>query len=388
MSAVDVIVIGGGIAGVSAGARLSAAGLSVRLLEAEATLAYHTTGRSAAQFLENYGNDHVRRLTVASRPFLETPPEEYSDGTVLGPRPMMKAGGEARAEQLREEVVQARALVPTTEFIDGGEARRLLPILRDRTAGALYEPLGMDIDVANLHQIYVRWFRGTGGQIAASSPVVRLTPSGAGWAVTTPSETIETAVVINAAGAWGDQVASLAGVSPVGLFPLRRTIAIAAVPATCGNINRWPLCSFEPDHGPMVGYCKPEPGGLMVSPADETTSPPGDAKAEELDVARGLQTLAEWTTLEVRHVRSTWAGLRTFTADRTPVVGFAPDAPGFFWLVGQGGYGIHTSDGMAQAATSLIMNASLPASLTRLGLTEQDLAADRWSLDGPLTQGH
>jgi len=272
--------------------------------------------------------------------------------------------------------------------LDGDQARELLPILRPDVAAALHEPNGMDIDVAGLHQVSVRWFRSTGGVISASSPVTALSQTGDGWTVVTPNASFSTPVVVNAAGAWGDQVAELGGITPVGLHPLRRTIAIAAIPDSYTDSQRWPLTSFEPDNAPMSGYAKPEPGGLMVSPADETPSPPCDAKPEEIDVALGLQTLAEWTVLEPRHVRSTWAGLRTFTADRTPVAGFAPDGPGFFWLVGQGGYGIHTSDGLAQATTSLITTGALPRSLLDVGLTEADLAADRVGLAGPLTPGH
>ncbi len=387
MTRPDVVIVGGGIAGVSAGAHLADAGLAVVLVEAEATLAYHTTGRSAAQYIENYGNDTVRRLTLASKSILASPPEEFGDGSVLGPRPLLKVGREDRVEELAAEVAEAQALVPSTEFIDGDTARSILPILRDDIAGAFYEPLSMDIDVATLHQIYVRWFRARGGEIRTSSPVTALAPNGEGWSVTAGSETIQTGVVVNAAGAWGDRLAQLGGLSPLGLHPLRRTIAIAAIPDHY-DTTHWPLTSFEPADGPMRGYAKPEPGGLLVSPADETPSEPCDAKPEELDVAMGIATLAEWTTLDVRHVRSTWAGLRTFTSDRTPVSGFAPDSPGFFWLVGQGGYGIHTSEALAQATRAHITRESFPRALTDVGLTAADLSADRPTIAGPLIAGH
>ncbi len=387
MSRADVVIIGGGIAGVSVGAHLVEAGLSAVLVEAESTLAYHTTGRSAAQYLENYGNDSVRRLTLASRSFLESPPPEFADGSVLGSRPLLMVGREERVADLRAQVDHAKALVPSTEFVDGDTARSILPILRDDIAGALYEPLSMDIDVATLHQVFVRWFRARGGEIRTSTPVTALRRSGEAWQVDAGGTTIDAGVVVNAAGAWGDRVAALAGVAPVGLHPLRRTIAIAAIPEELDTTG-WPITSFEPDQGPMVGYTKPEPGGLMVSPADETPSEPCDAKPEELDVALGLARLNDFTTLEIRHVRSTWAGLRTFTGDRTPVAGFAPDAPGFFWLVGQGGYGIHTAEGMALAASGLIVDGELPAALSDIGLTPTDLAADRTTLGGPLVEGH
>jgi len=381
MKSCDVVIVGGGIAGVSAAARLAADGASVVLLEAEPTLAYHTTGRSAAQYLENYGNDTVRRLTLATRAFLEP---------FLGPRPLLQIGREARVDDLRARVEHAVDLVPSTEFVDGDTARAIFPLLAPDIAGGLYEPDSQDIDVAGLHQEYVRWFRSAGGTILASSRVGALTRSGGRWRIEAGEHGLETDIVVNAAGAWGDHLAVLAGAEPLGLHPLRRTIAIAAIPDRHdpNDVSRWPLTSFEPDEGPMVGYCKPEPGGLMVSPADETPSEPCDAKPEEIDVALGLHNLGEYTTLDVHHVRSTWAGLRTFTADRTPVSGFDPAVDGFYWLVGQGGYGIHTSDALARAAAANIGGSAWPTHLADVGLVAADLAADRPTLAGPLVEGH
>jgi len=381
MTSTDIVVIGGGIGGVSAAARLAAAGASVVLVEAEPTLAYHTTGRSAAQYLENYGNDTVRRLTLATKPFLEP---------FLGPRPLLQVGGETRVDELRERVAHAVQLVPSTEFIDGRTARSIFPLLAQSIAGALYEPDSRDIDVAAFHQEYVRWFRAEGGSILTAAPVHTMTRQGARWQVIAGDHHLEATVVVNAAGAWGDRIGAMAGAAPIGLHPLRRTIAIAAIPEDHdpATVARWPLTSFEPDSGPMIGYCKPEPGGLMVSPADETPSEPCDAKPEEIDVALGLHHLSQYTTLDVRHVRSTWAGLRTFTADRTPVSGFDPVVEGLYWQVGQGGYGIHTADALAQAAAATIEGGAWPRLLSDHGLRPADIGANRASLDGPLVEGH
>ncbi|MEM8707309.1 MAG: FAD-binding oxidoreductase [Actinomycetota bacterium] len=382
MTSSDVVVIGGGIAGISAAARLAEQGAAVVLVEAEETLAFHTTGRSAAQYLENYGNDEVRKLTLTSKASLLP---------FLGPRPELMVGRESRVEALKAEVEHAKALVPTTEFLDGDQAREILPILRPEIAGALWEPDSKDIDVAGYHQSFVQRFRAAGGRIVTSAPVRTLTRADGRWNVVAGDHTLDAPVVVNAAGAWGDRVGALAGAVPLGLHPLRRTIAIAAIPEHFDpvDVQRWPITAFQPDDGSaMVGYCKPEPGGLLVSPADETLSEPCDAKPEELDVALGLHNLSEYTTLDIRHVRSTWAGLRTFTSDRTPVSGFDPTVDGFYWLVGQGGYGIHTSDALAQVAASNIGGTAWPDRLVELDLAPSHLAADRPGLAGPLTAGH
>jgi D-arginine dehydrogenase len=372
----DVVVIGGGIAGVSVGYYLSHAGRKVHLVEAEPTLAYHTTGRSAAQYLENYGPDPVRRLTISSRAFFADPPEE-ADGPLWSPRPMLAVGGPDLVDELRHEVESSRDLIPGTEFVDGDEAVRLCPVLRpEMVAGALLEADAMDLDVAAIHATFVRGLRAGGGTITAEARVVDLDLTATGWRVTTGALVIEAPVVVNAAGAWCDRIATLAGATRLGLRPLRRTACVMAVRDDVDTAG-WPLVAFNGHGAAIDGYMKPESGGLLVSPADETPSEPCDAKPEELDVARGLDAVSRWTTLDASRVRSTWAGLRSFVADRTLVAGFAPEAPGFFWLTGQGGYGIHTAPGVGRAACDLIVAGRLPDDLLAAGLTESQLAPDR-----------
>ena len=384
---VDVVIIGGGIAGVSAGYYLAQAGLTVHLVEAEPTLAYHTTGRSAAQYLENYGNQVVRKVTIASRSFFADPPEQ-ADAPLWLPRAMLAVGGPEMVDQLRREVKEAKALTPATEFVDADEARRLCPVLRpELVGGALFEPEAMDLDVAAIHQTFLRGLRAWGGTVSTNSRVTGLDPTDSGWRVTAGDLVMDSPIVVNAAGAWCDRVGQLAGVSLVGLRPLRRTACVLAVADDIAT-KHWPLVGFNGHGAAMQGYMKPEPGGLMVSPADEVMSEPCDAKPEEIDVARGLDTVARWTTLDTRHVRSTWAGLRSFVADRTLVAGFAPDGPGFFWLTGQGGYGIHTAPGLGRATCGLVVDGRLPDELRAAGLTEADLAADRPGLAGDLVTAH
>jgi D-arginine dehydrogenase len=359
----DVIVIGGGIAGVGAAAELAERGVRVTLLEREAQLAMHTTGRSAAQYLENYGGPVNRALTLASR-------EAFERGGFLAPRPLLSVGGDEQAPLLRREAALGAELVASIHLVDGEEARRWCPVLRPEqvTIGVL-EPEAADIDVAALHQSFVRRARAAGAVIeaAAGEVVPQAGPDGwraAGWAAPT---------VVNAAGAWGDVLATHAGIPPVGLRPLRRTAFL--VPAPPGAAA-WPLviwgdrCYFKPESGP----------NLLCSPVDEVPSEPCDARAEEVDIARALDAINELTTLDVRHVRTAWAGLRTFAPDRNPVIGYAPlGPPGFFWLVGQGGTGIQTAPAQAAACATLVLDEDLPAALTDRGLTAAVLGPGRFS---------
>jgi D-arginine dehydrogenase len=357
------VVIGGGIAGVSVAEAL-AAHMGVVLLEQEAQLAHHTTGRSAAAYLETYGSPTVRRLTLASRASL---------APLLSPRPLLWIGADDRADELRAAAVAGRALVPSVQLIDADAAMALCPVLRPTQARvAMLEPEAMDIDVAALHQSYVQGLRTLGGEIRRSSPVVALAPVGDGWTITTPSETFEAEVVVNAAGAWCDEVAALAGVPSIGLQPLRRTAFTCPRPEGV-DVRSWPLVADIDDRF----YFKPEGTQLLCSLADETPSPPCDAVAEPLDVALAIERINDATTLELRHVRRAWAGLRSFVADRTPVAGIDPQAPGFCWLAGQGGYGIQTAPAMARATAGLVVDRRLPDDLIALGITAADLSPVR-----------
>ena len=385
---VDAVIIGGGIAGVSVGYELCQRGLSVQLLEAEQALAHHSTGRSAAQYLETYGNESVRRLTIAGRPFFENPPPELVDGPLWHNRPLMHACSPKHVDRVRSLAEEYKTLVPTTEFISPAEAIALMPVLRpEAVGGALLEPEAMELDVAAIHQAFVRGMRREQAEITSNARVTAITPSGDGWTVTTPSGTISTPLVVNAAGAWCDQIAQLASIQPLGLLPLRRTVAVASLPAGISDAGSWPLVAFEAEEGGMAGYCKPEPGGLLISPADETLSLPCDARPDEIDVARAIDVIDQWTTLELRHVRTTWAGLRTFAADRSLVAGFDNAAPGFFWLAGQGGYGIQTAPGLARAAAGLLLDGELPQDFLAAGLTQAELAPDRPGISGALAAG-
>ncbi len=365
-----MIVIGGGIAGASVAYELGA-DRSVCLLEMEASLAFHTTGRSAATFLESYGGAIIRRITVSSRAFFENPPEGF-DGPLMTPRPLLWLG---TTDEIRALHAEVSPLVPSVRVIDAHEALQMNPILRvDDLEVCMLEPGATEIDVSALHQGFVRGVRTRGGSIRTSSGVVGLTRSNVGWtAVTRDRSEFCAGAVVNAAGAWGDEVAVMAGVKPIGLHPLRRTLFMVSAPDGV-DVSQFPLTAD------VAGtfYVKPEGDSqYLCSPADETPSPPCDAKVDELDVAIAIERIREATLLEARHVRSSWAGLRTFTADRSPVAGYDPDADGFFWLVGQGGYGIQTAPALARVAAALVRHDPLPDDVTTLGLLASDMHRDR-----------
>ncbi len=364
----DVVVIGGGIAGISVAARLSES-LAVTLVEQESVLAYHTTGRSAALFFENYGSSAIRPLTRVSKHVMLDPPA-YVDAPLLSDRGALYM---ARPDQL-ESLENVAADDPDRSFvrIDGAEVERLQPCVRPGHAAAgLYDADARDIDVAGLHQMYVRWFRARGGSIETSAPAIAIEKLGGGWEVSTSSARLACDVVVNAAGAWGDRVAELAGVEPIGLRPLRRTaFMVGSDPALA--------------HTPLVAdmdfefYFKPDGPQMLCSLAEEIEDEPGDARPREEDVALAIDRINAATTLAIRHVRSQWTGLRTFTPDGAPATGFDPDHPGFFWLVGQGGTGIQTAPGAAELAASLIVDQRPSAALLDAGLELEALSPARF----------
>jgi D-arginine dehydrogenase len=368
----DVVVIGAGIAGASAAANLAASGLSVVVLERESFPGMHSTGRSAALFSEIYGSAPVRALSRASRDFLFDPPAGFAEAPLVRTRGALHV---ASADQLPalDAFAALPDVAPAVARLTGDEARALCPILRpDYVAAGVLETGSADIDVDALHQGWLRALRAKGGRLVVDAGVTQLTRQGGGWRAMTPAGAFEAPVVINAAGAWADVVADLAGARPIGLQPCRRTGVIVEAPDGLDS-DRWPMVIDVDEQW----YLRPDAGALMLSPADETPCEPCDAQPEELDIAIAVDRVMTATTLDVRRVRRSWAGLRSFVADRTPVVGFAGDAPGFFWLAGQGGYGIQTAPAMGQLAAALVRGERVPDALFACGVTEADLAPDR-----------
>lgn len=372
MKTCDFLVVGGGIAGASLAYELAASG-KVILLEREDRPGYHATGRSAAQFIETYGNETVRALTRASRAFYEAPPEGFAAQPLLNRRPVLFIAREDQSAALAAYVEEVKPQAPEIEELTGAEVERLVPVLKPGYAAAgVLEPESSDIDTDALHQGYLSGFRRRGGEIALKAEVTALARSDGAWRVDAGAETYEAAVLVNAAGAWGDALATLAGVTPVGLVPKRRTIVTFDPPAGT-DPTAWPLVGDVEEQF----YFKPDAGRILASPADETPSPPCDAQPEELDIAIVMDRLQTATTLAPRRLAHSWAGLRSFVADKSLVIGADNAVEGFFWLVGQGGYGFQTAPAAARAAAGLLLEGALPDDIAAEGLNAADLAPAR-----------
>lgn len=355
----EVIIVGGGIAGAAAGFSAARAGASVVLLEREAQLALHTTGRSAAVHLGNYGAEPVRRLALASLPFLAEPPDDLADHSLVGDRGLLDVGEVGTEEQLREHAEQGAALIEDIQLLGPAEAVGLCPALRaDRLAGAVYEPGACDIDVMGLHAAFLRGLRQHGGTVQPSTGVRALTHVGRRWRVETAQGVLSAATVVNAAGPWADQVAVLAGLAPLGLRPLHRTAFVASLPSGV-DARGWPLVQDLAEGW----YFKPEGDALLCSLADETPAEPGDPRPRDEDVALAMERINDATTLGLRHVRSAWAGLRTFAPDRLPVVGLDPRLPGLVWIAGLGGFGIMTAPAVGELAGAAAVGQPAPSAL-------------------------
>ncbi|HKK35766.1 MAG TPA: FAD-dependent oxidoreductase [Paracoccaceae bacterium] len=369
--AYDVAVIGAGIAGASAAAELAATA-RVALLEMEDRPGRHTTGRSAALFSKTYGPAPIRALSRASEAFFDAPPEGFAGAPLLSPRGVLYP---ARGDQLPalEAMLEALSGRARLRRLSAAEARALCPLLRpDYAAAAILDDEARDIDVAALHEGFLRRLRALGGDLICKAEATSLSRDGGGWRIETGAGEIRAEVVVNAAGAWADLVAEAAGVTPVGLVPKRRTALIVAAPE---GVDPSPMrMAVDVEEG---FYLKPEAGKLLISPADETPAPPSDVQPEEMDIAVCVDRIERAFELSIRRIEHKWAGLRSFVADKAPVAGPAPDAPGFVWLAGQGGYGIQTAPAMGRLAAASALGRPIPQDILDQGLDPADLAPGR-----------
>jgi D-arginine dehydrogenase len=351
----DFVVIGGGIVGASAAFHLASHG-RVCVLEREAAAGYHSTGRSAALFTENYGTPLIQRLTVHARGFLESPPAGFVDHELLEPRGMLYVGGAEHASALAKALRDGRSLVPSIHALTQREVLELCPILKSGViAGGVFEPHAMDIDVDALLQGYLRGVRRAQSTIVTNASLEEIAYSGSTWKLLASGRSYETPIVINAAGAWCDVIAERARVPAIGLVPKRRT-AVTLDPPRGTDVRRWPMVH----HIDSSFYFKPEAGRILACPVDATPSPPCDAQPDEYDIAVIADRIERATTLKVDRIYRKWAGLRSFVSDGDPVIGEDPTAPGFFWAAGLGGYGVMTSPAVGEVIASLAVSGALP----------------------------
>jgi D-arginine dehydrogenase len=368
----DFLVIGGGIAGASVAFFLAPHG-HVTLLEREAQPGYHSTGRSAALFDESYGSPQVNALTRASRAFFEAPPAGFCDVPLLSPRGALTVAEPGQEAALQDYWELLQRTTPSATLLNAEQACALIPVLqRDKVLGATLNPDPADMDVDALHQGYLRGITRAGGSVVCHAEVTALQHQDGQWQVQAGGNRYQAPIVINAAGAWADVVAKLAAVKPLGLQPKRRSAMIFAPPEGL-DCRHWPMAFGVAEDW----YFKPDAGALLGSPANVDPVEPQDVQPEEIDIATAIYTIEQITTLQIRRPSRTWAGLRSFVADGDLVGGFEPQAPGFFWLAGQGGYGVMTSPAMGEACAALARGQEMPAHLAAFGLTPEMLSPKR-----------
>lgn len=391
MKSWDILIIGGGIAGASlawrlacdpayepAGGPASTKGKrSIALLEAEDHPGRHATGRSAAFFSETYGNETIRALTTASRGFYETPPEDFSQAPLLEPCGALFLAREDQLASLESHYQSTKALAPSIEKHGPEFALSRVPILRpEAVAACVFEPESRAINVGGLLQGYLAGARRSGVDILTRRRVSGLTQQAGSWQVSAGAETFEAEIIVNAGGAWAGELGLEAGALDIGLTPMRRSVCVLdpqKLGGMKGDCARWPLV-LDVDQG---FYFKPDGAMIWLSPSEEDPSPPCDAAPDELVLAKAIDRFEQATSVTVRRIEHKWAGLRSFVADRTPVVGFDPLRPGFFWLAGQGGYGIQTSPAVSDIAAALITGQPVPQACVTTGVSLQALDPGR-----------
>jgi len=373
----DIIIFGAGIAGASLAWRL-AGERSVAVVERESQPGYHATGRSAAMFMESYGPPQVRALTRASRAFYSQPPAGFTDVALMHPRGVLyvaNRGQEAELAALHAELAPACAGL---KVLDAQATMALVPCLRsDVVHGGLVDPGAQDLDVHALHQGFLRGFRQKagvqGGSLLTGATLTETAHDGRRWTLTFANgETLRAETVVNAAGAWADELATMFGARPIGITPRRRSAFTFKAPEGV-DVSAWPA---------VVGvdesyYFKPDAGQLLGSPANADDTVPHDVVPEEIDIAVGIHQIESVSTLSIRRPASTWAGLRSFVPDGEMVIGADTACPGFFWLAGQGGYGIQSAAGASALADALLRGAPCPEFLLREGVNAAALSPAR-----------
>lgn len=367
----DFVVIGAGIAGASVAAEL-AADAAVLLLEAESQPGYHSTGRSAAMYVPAYGPPSIRALTRASGPFFQNPPEGFAETPLLHQRDILMVACEDQRGATADFLADGGDDV-ALRLVEGDALAAVQPLLRSGYAThGVIDRSGSEIDVNALHRGFLSLMKSRGGRMVTGRAVAALRRGAGIWHITAGDMEFCTPVIINAAGAWADEIGRMAGAEVIGLVPKRRTALMNAAPSDIDS-DRLPM-TIDIDEG---FYLKPESGQFLVSPANEDPMPPCDVQPEELDIAICLDWIERAFDIPIGRPLSKRAGLRSFVIDKTPVAGFSDDVDGFLWLAGQGGYGIQTSPALARVAACLAQGRELPCDVAAQGLTIGLLAPAR-----------
>lgn len=370
----DYLIIGAGIAGASIAYWLARHG-SVLLVERESQPGYHSTGRSAALYMESYGPPQVRALTCASRAFFDHPPAGFCDHPLLTPRGALLFATPGQEQELDQHEAIVRSVSDNVTRLDAAQTCARVPVLREADIiGSVYEPDACDIDVHGLHQGFLRGARAAGARVLCEADVSAIVrdESRQLWAVTTRQGALSAPVIINAAGAWADEIGQLAGATPIGLVPKRRSAFTFAAPEGVAS-EHWPAFMRVDE----TFYVKPDAGLLLGSPANADPVPPHDVQAEELDIAIAIDHIQTWTSLEIRRPAHVWAGLRSFVEDGSFVGGYDPKLAGFFWAAGQGGYGIQSAPAAGEAYAALVRGEAIPAHIARFGVEAAGLSPAR-----------
>ncbi len=374
MERFDVIVVGAGMSGASVAFEL-AKHSNVLLLEREQDAGYHSTGRSAAVYIPTYGFEQLplRVLSLCSYDFFYQPPHDFCSGSLVRERGLLWVGDQGSTKLLETKFKAMQDAKIPVNWLDNKALREMTPCLAtDYSSCGIYDPTVGDIDVHELHNSYLRGLIGMKGRFERNIQIKSIKRPANEWVVSSEHVNFCAPTVINAAGAWVDEVAKLAGVDPIGIQPLRRTAVLVDAPNQTDFVNYPVILDIN-----FNFYFKPEAGLVLASPSDESLSTPCDAQAEEIDIAYAVQYAEKAFETHVEKVHSSWAGLRNFVSDRLPVIGFDRDFPGFFWLAGQGGHGIQTAPAQSRLAANLALRKDIPKDLKEMGLIEEMVSPDR-----------
>jgi D-arginine dehydrogenase len=364
----DCIIIGSGIAGASVAAHLAAT-KKVLMIEMEERPGYHTTGRSAARYEPHYGPSAFVAFSKASGAFYRDPPAGFTDVPLLSERPCLVIAPDIQ----REETIHFLSADDSVAVLSEQEALGLMPVLRKGIAERFFlDTQSGDLDVDLVHRGYLRLFKARGGESVMNAEAISLQQVQGLWQIETKAGYFSCETVVNAAGAWGDVIAERAGLRAIGLIPKRRSIGVA--PVDHPGLMSWPMLT---DAGETF-YIKPQSGKLLVSSADATPVDPHDAYADDEAIATGIDRLMQVTTLEINRIEHSWGGLRTFTPDKNPAIGFDPNNGGFFWLVGQGGYGIQSAPAISETAAAMILGQAIPDYVLANGLNPSQIKPNRF----------